>query len=109
MDWSLCLELLPGAKEGRKRSFLSACPNAGENSLSLSFLKTHLFMRERERKKEQGEEQRERISCGLPTEQEPDTGLHLTTHEIMTSTETKRHTPNGLSHPGALRMASLEH
>ena len=61
-----------------------------------------LFLRERVRV---GEGQRERERGKIPNRLhtvcvEPNAGLKLTNHEIMTCVETKSQTPNRLSHPG---------
>ena len=59
----------------------------------------------RDRASEQGkgrQRHRERIPSRLPTiSMEPDAGLNLTNHEIMTRAETKSWMVNQLGHPGA--------
>ena len=56
----------------------------------------------------QRERERERIQSRLHTvSMEPDAGLKLTKHEIMTWAKTRSWTPNGLNHPGAPPLTLL--
>ena len=72
----------------------------------------HLFLyfeKERERARA-GEGQRERISSRLHTVSlEPDAGLELTNHEVMTLAETRSQTLNRLSHPDTPWCGSSKH
>ena len=66
-------------------------------------------MREREHEQEGGREREgERIPSRLHSVRpEPDVGLDLTNHEIMTRAEIKSRMVNQLSHPGAFLFSTL--
>ena len=67
-------------------------------ALTFFFLSLFVYF-ERERERERaGKEQREGVST------EPDAGVELTSHEIVTLAETKSLMPNQLSHPGTPRL-----
>ena len=60
--------------------------------------------REREGEREKESQAGSALSLWSPVSAEPDVGLELTNHEIMTWAETKSQMLNGRSHPGAPRQ-----